>query len=160
MSPHVFFILLFNKFEFADFGGNYSTEFRFESPISISKWNNSLDFRRKSENYFKVKIFSDSRPKSAQKLILKVFSDFSTQIICRLSKFFKIKIWECICAGTGLLFASLLARPKIVRLKGKPDCWSLYGLFLGFWPVCTRFVCPYFGRSKIRTWLIYSVRVI
>ena len=64
-------------------------EFRFESPISISKWNNWLDFRRKSENYFKVKIFSDSRPKSAQKLVLKVFSDFETQIICRLSKIFE-----------------------------------------------------------------------
>ena len=48
-------------------------EFRFEIPISISKWNNWLDFRRKSEYYFKVKIFSNSRPKSAQKLILNVF---------------------------------------------------------------------------------------
>ena len=64
-------------------------EFRFESPISISKWNNWLDFRPKSENYSTVKVFSDSRPKSAQKLILKVFSDFSTQIICRLSKMLK-----------------------------------------------------------------------
>ena len=64
-------------------------EFRYESPISISKWKNWLDFGRKSENYFKVKFFSDSRPKSAQKLILKVFSDFETQIICRLSKFFE-----------------------------------------------------------------------
>ena len=50
------------------------TEFRFESPISISKLNNYSDFGRKSENYFNVKIFSDSRPKSAQNLILKVFS--------------------------------------------------------------------------------------
>ena len=33
------------------------TEFRFESPISISKLNNHSDFRRKSENYFKVKVF-------------------------------------------------------------------------------------------------------
>ena len=64
-------------------------EFRYESPISISKLNNYLDFGRKSENYSKVKVFSDSRPKSAQKLILKVFSDFETQIICRLSKFFE-----------------------------------------------------------------------
>ena len=64
-------------------------EFRFESPISISKLNNYSDFGRKSENYFNVKIFSDSRPKSAQKLILKVFSDFHTQIICRLSEFLK-----------------------------------------------------------------------
>ena len=76
----------------------YQTEFRFESPISISKWNNCLDFRRKSENYFKVKIFSDSRPKSAQKLILKVFADFQTKIICRLSKIFKIFIWCYTCA--------------------------------------------------------------
>ena len=67
----------------------HQSEFRYESPISISKWNNWLDFGRKSENYFKVKVFSDSRPKSAQKLILKVFSDFETQIICRLSKFFE-----------------------------------------------------------------------
>ena len=66
-----------------------STEFRFESPISISKLNNHSDFRPKSENYSKVKVFSDSRPKSAQKLILKVFSDFETQIICKLSKFFE-----------------------------------------------------------------------
>jgi len=76
----------------------YQSEFRFESPISISKWNNCLDFRRKSENYFKVKIFSDSRPKSAQKLILKVFADFQTKIICRLSKIFKIFIWCYTCA--------------------------------------------------------------
>jgi len=47
-------------------------EFRYESPISISKWKNWLDFGRKSENYFKVKFFSDSRPKSAQKLSLKL----------------------------------------------------------------------------------------
>ena len=50
-------------------------ESRFESPISISKLNNYSDFGRKSENYLKVKVFSDSRPKSAQKLILKVFSE-------------------------------------------------------------------------------------
>ena len=68
------------------------TDSRFESPISISKLNNYSDFRRKSENYFKVKVFSDSRPKSAQKLILKVFADFQTKIICRLSKIFKIFI--------------------------------------------------------------------
>ena len=65
------------------------TEFRFESPISISKLNNYSDVGRKSENYFNVKIFSDSWPKSAQNLILKVFSDSRTQIICRLSEFFK-----------------------------------------------------------------------
>ena len=52
------------------------TEFRFESPISILELNNWLDFRLKSENYSKVKVFSDSRRKSAQKLIFKVFSDF------------------------------------------------------------------------------------
>ena len=68
------------------------SEFRFESPISISKLNNYSDFGRKSENYFNVKIFSDSRPKSAQKLILKVFADSQTEIICRLSEFFKNKI--------------------------------------------------------------------
>ena len=68
-------------------------DFRFESPISISKLNNYSDFGRKSENYFNVKIFSDSRPKSAQNLILKVFSDFRIQIIYRLSKFFKNKLW-------------------------------------------------------------------
>ena len=82
---------------FADFGGNNYTEFRFESRISISKWNNWLDFRRKSENYFKVKVFSDSRPKSAQKLILKVFSDFQTQIICRLSKIFQNSLLPSFC---------------------------------------------------------------
>ena len=63
------------------------SEFRFESPISISKLNNYSDFGRESENYFNVKIFSDSRSKSAQKLILKVFSDSQSQIICRLSEF-------------------------------------------------------------------------
>ena len=68
----------------------FISEFRYESPISISKLNNHSDFRPKSENYSKVKVFSDSRPKSAQKLILKVFSDFQSLIICRLSKFFKI----------------------------------------------------------------------
>ena len=68
------------------------TESRFESPISISKLNNYSDFGRKSENYFNVKIFSDSRPKSAQNLILKVFSDLRTQLICRLSEFLKTKI--------------------------------------------------------------------
>jgi len=66
-----------------------SSESSFESPISISKLNNYSDFGRKSENYFNVKFFSDSRPKSAQNLILKVFSDSQTQIICRLSEFFK-----------------------------------------------------------------------
>ena len=55
--------------------------------------NEFLGYGRESENYFKVKVFSDSRPKSAQKLILKYFSEFQTQIICRLSKIFKIKIW-------------------------------------------------------------------
>ena len=68
-------------YSFIFFWLKFLSEFRFESPISISKWNNWLDFRRKSENYFKVKIFSDSRPKSAQKLILKVFSDFRAQHI-------------------------------------------------------------------------------
>ena len=67
------------------------SEFRFESPISILELNNYSDFRRKSENYFKVKVSSDSRRKSAQKLILKVFSDFQTQIIYRLSEFSKNK---------------------------------------------------------------------
>ena len=81
---------------------SYLTESRFESPISISKLNNYSDFGRKSENYFNVKIFSDSRPKSAQKLILKVFSDFHTQIICRLSEFFKNKIWRHTWLGVGL----------------------------------------------------------
>ena len=47
---------------------NKPTEFRFESPISILELNNHSDFGRKSENYFKVKIFSDFRPQSAQKL--------------------------------------------------------------------------------------------
>ena len=94
--------------------------FRFESPISISKWNNWLDFRRKSENYFKVTIFSDSRPKSAQKLILKVFSDFKTQIICRLSNFFKILIWCYTCARTVFLFASLLRDQKALDWVHKP----------------------------------------
>ena len=89
-------------------------EFRFESPISISKWNNWLDFRRKSENYFKVKIFSDSRPKSAQKLILKVFSDFRAQNICRFSKIFKILIWCYTCARMFFLFAYLLRDQKSV----------------------------------------------
>ena len=49
------------------------TEFRFDSSISILEWNNWSDFGRKSENYIKDKVFSDSRPKSAQKLILNVF---------------------------------------------------------------------------------------
>ena len=90
---------------FADFGGNNYTEFRFESPISISKLNNYSDFGRKSENYFNVKIFSDSRPKSAQKLILKVFADYQTEIICRLSEFFKNKICRYILVRVG--YASL-----------------------------------------------------
>ena len=41
-------------------------EIRFESPISILEWNDWSDFRRKSENYFNVKVFSDSRRKFAQ----------------------------------------------------------------------------------------------
>ena len=57
------------------------TDFRFESPISISKLDNYSDFGRKSENNFNVEIFSDSRPKSAQQLILKVFADSQTEII-------------------------------------------------------------------------------
>ena len=112
---------------FADFGGNYSTEFRFESPISISKWNNWLDFRRKSENYFKVKVFSDSRPKSAQKLILKVFSDSKIQIICRLSNFFKILIWCYTCARMVFLFASLLREQKAFDKREQTVRWFLYG---------------------------------
>ena len=36
-----------------------------------------------------MKVFSDSRPKSAQKLILKFFADSRTKIICRLSVFFQ-----------------------------------------------------------------------
>ena len=71
------------------FKTSFWAEFRFESPISISKLNNHSDFRSKSENYFKVKVFSDCRPKYAQKLILKVFVDSQTQIICRLSDFFQ-----------------------------------------------------------------------
>ena len=89
VHPWPDFVLGDSTCEFQVHLRNILTEFRFESPISISKWNNWLDFRRESENYFKVKIFSDSRPKSAQKLILKVFSDFETQIIFRLSKFFE-----------------------------------------------------------------------
>ena len=73
------------SFKYKDFA-----DFRCESPISISKWNNCSDFRRESENYFKTKVFSDSRRKSAQKLILKFFADFQLKIICRLSDFFKI----------------------------------------------------------------------
>ena len=150
MSPHVFFILLFNKLEFADFGGNYSTEFRFESPISISKWNNWLDFRRKSENYFKVKVFSDSRPKSAQKLILKVFSDFWTQIICRLSKFFKIKIWGYKCAGTDC--CSLVS----CETKKSSFEWinrSLVSLSANLWCLVARYSVRWslFGQFKVRS---------
>ena len=48
------------------FGCFIITEFRFKSPISISKLNNYPDFGRKSENYSKVKVFPDSRPKSAK----------------------------------------------------------------------------------------------
>ena len=102
-------------------------EFRFESPISISKWNNWLDFRRKSENYFKVKVFSDSRPKSAQKLILKVFSDSKIQIICRLSNFFKILIWCYTCARMVFLFASLLREQKAFDKREQTVRWFLYG---------------------------------
>jgi len=98
---------------------NIISEFRFESPISISKWNNSLDFRRKSENYFKVKIFSDSRPKSAQKPNLKVFSDFQTQIICRLSKIFKILILCYTCASMVFLSAGLFMGESMVS-----GCWD------------------------------------
>ena len=71
---------------------SFWAEFRFESPISISKLNNYSDFRRKSENYFKVKVFSDSRPKSAQNLILKVFSDSQTQNNLQTFGIFKNKI--------------------------------------------------------------------
>ena len=41
---------------------------------SISSLNNSSDFRRESENYFKMKVFSDSRLKSSQKLTFKYFT--------------------------------------------------------------------------------------
>ena len=104
------------------------TEFRFESPISISKWNNCLDFRRKSENYFKVKIFSDSRPKSAQKLILKVFADFQTKIICRLSKIFKIFIWCYTCARMVFLVSCEIKKKRSIEfIFYKPFA----GLFMG-----------------------------
>ena len=102
-------------------------EFRFESPISISKWNNWLDFRPKSENYSTVKVFSDSRPKSAQKLILKVFSDFQTQIICRLSKIFKIFISCYSCAGMVFLFAKLFRDQNSVQLSDKPFAGLIMG---------------------------------
>ena len=70
-----------NWIEFHDFSHEHAvtlkkTEFRFESPMSILEWNDHSDFGRKSENYFKLKVFSESRPQSAQKLIWKSFSDF------------------------------------------------------------------------------------
>ena len=86
-SAKTFFLKVFPDFRgesicrlswkvFADFGGNNFTDFRCESPISISKWNNWLDFRRKFENYFKVKDFSDST---------KVCPETHFEILCRLS---------------------------------------------------------------------------
>ena len=137
----------------------YLPEFRYESPISISKLNNHSDFRPKSENYSKVKVFSDSRPKSAQKLILKVFSDFPTQIICRLSKIFKFLICWYTRARMAFMVASLLRDRKSVRLSEETVRWSLYGRIYGFWSLGTPFVCPCFGRLKIWSMLIYSVRV-
>ena len=50
---------------------------------------NEITVRTFVENYFKVKVFSDFRPKSAQKLTLKVFSDSRTQIIFGISEFLK-----------------------------------------------------------------------
>ena len=66
---------------------------RFESPISISKFNNYSDIRRKFEKYFNDKFLSDSRPQSAQIFFLKVFPEFGIeslysyylQSLCRLS---------------------------------------------------------------------------
>ena len=72
---------------------------RFESPISISKWNNRLEFRRKSKNYYKVKVFSDSWPKSAQKLNLKV---------CQLSRCSKIFVLTRMIHGYQEFFYGIL----------------------------------------------------
>ena len=52
----------------------------------------------------KVKVFSDSRPKSAQKFILKVFSDSQTQIICRLKVLADFR-GESICRLSSKVFA-------------------------------------------------------
>ena len=101
-------------------GTNNTAEFRFESPISISKLNNYSDFGRKSENYSKVKVFSDSRPKSAQKLILKVFSDFPTQIICRLSKILNFLIWWYTRARMAFMVACLLWDKKTFDWVNQP----------------------------------------
>ena len=48
-----------NRYKFGMILNDFSnyTEFRFESPISISKLNNYSDFGRKSGNYFNAKIF-------------------------------------------------------------------------------------------------------
>ena len=107
------------------------SEFRFKSPISISKLNNYLDFGRKSENYSKVKDFSDSRPMSAQKLILKVFSDFPTQIICRLSKIFNFLIWWYTRARMAFMVACLLWDKKKRSIEWTNR--SLFSLWTNFW---------------------------
>ena len=57
------------------------------------------------------------------------------------------------------MVASLLRDRKSVRLSEETVRWSLYGRIYGFWSLGTPFVCPCFGRLKIWSMLIYSVRV-
>ena len=133
-------VLLFWKIAYS-FRMKESAEFRFESPISISKLNNYSDFGRKSENYFNVKIFSDSRPKSAQNLILKVFSDFRIKIICTLSKFFKNKIWPYTLVRVGLASLNFFWDQKRVWVSGYTVWLSLFRQILRFWSKGTPFAC-------------------
>ena len=102
-----------------------STKFRFESPISISRINYHSDFRRRSENDFKV--FSDSRSKSPQKLILKLFADSQSEIICRLSEFFKNEMWRYTLLRLGLLSFCIIFYPKRVWMSGQTVRLSLLG---------------------------------
>ena len=85
-------------FDFQTFGAKYLENFVLKVRLVFQSEITDWTFVESLQNYFKVKIFSDSRPKSAQKLILKVFADFQTKIICRLSKIFKIFIWCYTCA--------------------------------------------------------------
>jgi len=61
-------LILFFNLVFKTHSGNYSGIFLCGKIFMIKKF-------LAGSFYFKVKVFSDSRPKSAQKIILKVFSD-------------------------------------------------------------------------------------
>ena len=74
-------------FDFQTFGAKYLENFVLKVRLVFQSEITDWTFVESLQNYFKVKIFSDSRPKSAQKPIWKSFRTFKPKVFADFRNF-------------------------------------------------------------------------